>query len=70
MLADATEGFPIPFYPRCLQRAHEHAALVGFDMDILQNGIIRSIRTSLGSQAGVLDVFELRTSDIAARRYE
>ena len=37
MLADAINGFPVPFYPQCLQRAHSNAALVDFDFDIIQD---------------------------------
>ena len=36
MLADAVNGFPVPCYPLCLQKAHDHAALVDFDFDILR----------------------------------
>jgi hypothetical protein len=63
MLADAVEGFPVPFYPRCLQKAHEKAALVGFDMDILQAQIFSAIRADLGEEAPALDVFRLLDPD-------
>lgn len=69
LLADAIEGFPVPFYPRCLQRAHENAALVDFDMDILQHGIVDAIRESLGESASVLDELALIDADPAAKRY-
>jgi hypothetical protein len=69
LLADAIDGFPIPHYPRCLQKAHENAALVDFDFDILQDEIYRGIRKSLGEHAPTLDAFLLRTIDVAARRY-
>ncbi|OJT24468.1 hypothetical protein BO221_15055 [Archangium sp. Cb G35] len=69
LLADAIEGFPVPFYPRCLQRAHENAALVDFDMDILQQGIVTAIRESLGESAPVLDELALIDADPAAKRY-
>ncbi len=69
LLADAIEGFPVPFYPRCLQRAHENAALVDFDMDILQQGIVNAIRESLGESAPVLDELALIDADPAAKRY-
>jgi hypothetical protein len=39
MLADAINGFLVPHYPRCLQRAHENAALVDLDFDVLQDSI-------------------------------
>ena len=70
LLTDAIEGFPVPFYPQCLQRAHENAALVDFDMDILQQGIVTAIRESLGDNAPVLDELVLIDADPAAKRYE
>lgn len=69
LLADAINGFPIPFYPLCLQRAHEYAALVDFDLDVLQDQIIESIRTLLGADAPVLDGFRLQVADPAQARY-
>lgn len=69
MLADAIDGFPVPFYPQCLQRAHENAALVDFDMTILQDEVIRSVRSILGDSAGRLDELSLQPSDPASARY-
>lgn len=69
MLADAINGFPVPHYPRCLQKAHENAALVDFDFDILQDFIYEGVRTSLGKDAGILDAFQLQDADPAQRRY-
>lgn len=69
LLNDAMYGFPIPWYPMCLQRAHENSALVGFDMDVIQGQMIDSIRESLGDTASRFDAFLLADSDIAARRY-
>jgi hypothetical protein len=51
LLADAIEGFPVPLYPRCLQKAHERAALVDFDMDMLQDAIFHGLRSALGPRA-------------------
>jgi hypothetical protein len=69
LLADAINGFPVPFYPQCLQRAHEHAALVDFDLDILQDQIFEAIRTVLGKEAPILDTFRLQDADPAQQRY-
>ena len=69
LLADAVEGFPVPFYPRCLQTAHANAALVDFDFDVLQGEILNGIRTVLGSDAEVVDEVRLSGGDPAQRRY-
>jgi hypothetical protein len=69
MLADAIDGFPVPHYPRCLQKAHENAALVGFDFDILQDYIYEGVRGNLGVQAPTLDAFQLQDADPAQKRY-
>lgn len=69
LLADAIEGFPVPFYPRCLQKAHERAALVDFDMDILQDAIFGGLRKALGNEAGALDAFTLEDADPGQGRY-
>lgn len=69
LLADAQQGFPVPFYPQCLQRAHENAALVGFDMDILQQETVNAIRTTLGARAEILDELRLESADPSNRRY-
>ena len=70
MLADALNGFPVPHYPQCLQKAHENAALIDFDFDILQNHIFDGIRQILAEEAPVLDVFRLLDADPSLRRYE
>ncbi len=69
MLADAINGFPVSHYPRCLQKAHENAALVDFDFDILQDYIYEGVRNSLGVGATTLDTFKLQDADPAQRRY-
>jgi hypothetical protein len=69
MLADAINGFPVPHYPRCLQKAHENAALVDFDFDFLQDFIYEGVRGSLGVDGGTLDAFQLQDADPAQGRY-
>jgi hypothetical protein len=70
MVADAQNGFPVPYYPYCLQKAHEHAALVNFDFDIFQNYVFDGIREILADNASILDTFRLQDADPSQKRYE
>jgi hypothetical protein len=68
LLADAIDGFPVPFYPRCLQKAHEFAEIVDFDLTILQDVVFKAVR-GLVPDGAVIDEFMLNV-DASARRYE
>jgi hypothetical protein len=70
LLNDALDGFPVAFYPQSLQRAHENAALVGFDMEILQDEVVAALRDLLKDQRSIVDESRFQVSDIAQRRYE
>lgn len=70
LLADANDGFPVPFYPRCLQKAHEQAALVGFDMEVMEDMIVNAVRQSFtADEQNVVDRVRLQ-SDVSILRYE
>jgi hypothetical protein len=68
LLSDALDGFPVPFYPRCLQKAHENAALVDFDYEVLQDGVFEAVR-QLIDHPKALDAFRLTDPDPAGARY-
>lgn len=68
LLSDALDGFPVPFYPRCLQKAHENAALVDFDYEVLQDGVFEAVR-QLVERPEALDAFRLTDPDPAGARY-
>lgn len=69
LLEDAKDGFPIPHYPQCLQRAHERAALVDFDFDILQDQVSRAVRKHLGPRGAIVDELAIQVSDPSSLRY-
>jgi hypothetical protein len=70
LLHDSITGFPIPHYPRCLQRAHEWAEIADFDAEILQDEIFESVRGLLpDGQKELLDAKQLEIIDVAGRRY-
>lgn len=47
LVTDAQQGFPIPDYPMCIQRAHEHAKLSGLEIqdfhDLLFGGVCSNL---------------------------
>jgi hypothetical protein len=70
LLSDAEVGFPVPYYPDCLQKADAHAQVVDLDLAILQDAMIDALRDHLGPQRKpIFDAHQLVASDPAARRY-
>lgn len=69
LVGDARDGFPIPHYPLCLQRADANAQVAGFDRDILSDYLEDAVRDVLpeGSEHAV-DAMRLNV-DPTARRY-
>lgn len=63
LLHDALGGFPIPFYPRCLQKAHEYASLSGFMYELLEDQVYEGVREILGQDGPLLDIFQLDAFD-------
>ncbi len=69
MQADAIQGFPVPYYPLALQKAHNYAAMVDFDYDILQSQITQAMREMLEDRGDILDIFSMLDIDPAQKRY-
>ena len=40
---DAQQGFPIPDYPMCIQRAHDFAKLTGLEVEVLQDLLVEGM---------------------------
>lgn len=47
LTADAQQGFPIPDYPMCIQRAHDLAKLSGFEVEDFQDMLFQGICRNL-----------------------
>jgi hypothetical protein len=70
LLSDTLSGFPVPHYPRCLQRAHEWAEVADFDAAVLQDEIYAAVRGLLtADQQEILDAQQIDSDDVAGRRY-
>ena len=47
LVVDAQQGFPIPDYPACIQRAHDFAKLTGLEIQVLQDLLVQGMCTNL-----------------------
>ncbi len=71
LAVDAQQGFPIPDYPMCIQRAHDFAKLTGLEVEVLQDVLLESMCATLTAQetAKLLHMKYLR-ENLASRRYK
>jgi hypothetical protein len=70
LLDDAIAGFPVPFYPNCLQQADRYSRVADLDLDIVEQALVDAVRQQVGrDRAPIIDELRLAT-DVAARRYE
>lgn len=68
LLADAMDGFPIPYYPASLQKAHEFAHIGGFDFELLEGEVQEAIRNLIPVEKRVfVDEMFLREADLKRR---
>lgn len=70
LLMDAMNGFPVPYYPLALQKAHEYAQITEFDSEIFQDEIIKAIRKEIPEdRRSGFDAQCLNTVDKSKFRY-
>jgi hypothetical protein len=50
LTVDAQQGFPIPDYPMCIQRAHDFAKITGLEVEILQDMLIEAMALGLNAE--------------------
>ena len=67
---DARPGFPIPDFPMCIQKAHEHAKIGGIEMAYLQELLLDEIQKNM-SNVDSEKILRARylTEDVSTRRY-
>ncbi len=71
LTVDAQQGFPIPDYPMCIQKAHDYAKLTGLEAEILQDLLMQGITQNLNPEEAerLLRMKHLGQS-LAALRYK
>lgn len=71
LTVDAQQGFPIPDYPMCIQKAHEHAKISGIEVAILQDILFEGMTRNLNEQEQER-ILRMRYfgENLASRRYK
>jgi hypothetical protein len=71
LTVDAQQGFPIPDYPMCIQRAHDFAKMTGLEIEVMQDMLVDGMCTNL-SKAEVDKLLRLKYlgRSLAALRYK
>jgi hypothetical protein len=71
LTSDAQQGFPIPDFPMCIQRAHENAKLTGLEVRVLQDALIKGICEGLTpEQVERITRMDYLGRSLAALRYK
>lgn len=71
LTVDAQQGFPIPDYPMCIQRAHDFAKLTGLEVEILQDILVDGMCSTLsGVESERLLRMKHLGQSLAALRYK
>lgn len=71
LTVDAQQGFPIPDYPMCIQRAHDFAKLTGLEVEVLQDLLVQGMCQKLTpDEAERLLRMKYLGQSLAALRYK
>lgn len=71
LLNDAQLGFPMPYYPLSLQKAHEYAQMSGIEMEIIEEIFHKALRKFIGEEHGeLLDTFYFAVVNRKRRFFE
>lgn len=71
LTVDAQQGFPIPDYPMCIQRAHDFAKMTGLEITVLQDLLVSGITEGLNeAEAERLLRMKYLGQNLAALRYK
>jgi hypothetical protein len=71
LTVDAQQGFPIPDYPMCIQKAHDYAKMTGLEMVVLQDLLMEGMCQSLtAEQTERLYRMRYLGQSLADRRYK